>query len=240
MPKSSTNASRKRKSPRPPSSVLVLELDSGMLNLQRQSLAYIGSRLKTVSDLCTQLGVAQRREFEVVRAMTQRNLLDQLAALNEAGKTFDVVAVIAHSDDNEIQIASDAIVTWPVFSGYLKPFKPRRLLLVACQAGLHFPSQALFRPLRSLRRIYASPVVASRAQGELMLSGLLPYVTSTNRPKKDYVRLAQLVLVLLDGGQMRQWMRDDMNNENVQTLDAVSVGFDPLLRQLFGSRTRSG
>lgn len=72
--------------------------------------------------------------------------------------------MIGHSNERGIVLASGRpLDNWIAFAQYLKPFAPRKLVVVACCAGSALPSRILFSELPTLRRIYSTPVLANRA-----------------------------------------------------------------------------
>ena len=173
-------------------------------------------------------------EVEMVDGADQATLLRMLAELAEQKKVFDVIVAIGHSNAEGIKIASDAFVTWDGFAKYLKPFAPRRLILVACQAGRWPAARRLFSNLPKLRRIYASPVNASRGLAGLMLI-LAPYVVGVRAPKKDAVTYGQIAAMGITGCQVREWKRDaDKDDPAGELLDFASQALDPYVRQVPG------
>ena len=143
-------------------SLLILHLDSA--KLQSDGLHLTGP----AAFASTWAGLGMRAEVEAIDGTDLQNLLRQLWNLAENGREFDVVVVVGHSNADGIRISADMFADWEAFAGYLRPFAPRRLLLVACKAGLSTAGDALFRRLPKLRRIYASPVNASKLLGELI------------------------------------------------------------------------
>ena len=148
-----------------------------------------------------------------------------------------MVVVVGHSHAGGIRMASDHdyVTTWPAFANYLKPFGPRRLLLVACKAGRWDAGEALFSALPKLRRIYACPVNASKDFGALMLFAV-PYVVAERHPKGKVVGWAQAAAVLLTGRQLREWRRTtDSGNPDSAVFDYFADVLDPLARTLSGA-----
>lgn len=177
-------------------SLLILQLDSEKLAKDRLDLdgfsRFVASFLPKASAV-------------TVRATSFDNLLASLAELH--GTTFDAVAVVGHSNERGIVLgAGRTIDTWEAFARYLAPFAPRRLVLVACRAGGAIPSRTLFAELPSMRRLYATPVLASGLQGKLMIA-LLPHLAERKIPSRELLRTAQGALALLQGRQLWEWRR---------------------------------
>lgn len=158
-----------------------------------------------------------------------------LAGMVSAKRTFDVVVVVAHSNADGIRIASDRFVAWDTFASYLKPFKPRRLLLVACKAGRWDAGEALFGSMARLRRIFACPVNASKDFGALMLFAV-PYVVAERRPKDRHVVWSQAASVAVTGRQLREWRRTtDKGNPESAVFDLLADLADPVAREVPGA-----
>jgi len=208
-----------RRSQRRPS-LLFLQLDSAKLARDGLSLAPLA---RTVAVTFASA------DIEVVESTTQQTLLERLAELCEGGRVFDVVVVVAHSNEYGIQIAADAVCPWDAFARYLRPFNPRRLCLVACRAGRSTPARTLFDVLPKLRRIYASPVKASLVVGQVLVA-LAPLLLSMRAPKLDHVRLAQTALLCFGKAQVWQWLRNERDAPEAMLLDAFADFLDASVR----------
>lgn len=205
-----------------------MQIDTARL---RADNLHLGDITRFVSLIGT---VASGATVTILETTTERELLDQLAALLQDGRRFDVVVAIGHSNETGIRIASDRFATWDAFAVYLKPFEPRRLMLVACQAGRWPAATVLFRKLPKLRRIFASPVNASKDLATLMLA-MVPYLLEVKAPRDYAVRVGQAVLVVLTGRQVRHWMRTrDKDNPDGLVLDKAAQLVDPYLRRVPG------
>ncbi len=186
-------------------SVLVLELNTEQLSRENLSLA------KQVEAEVQRLGLT----VQVVQTTTQDELGGALTRLAEARRTFHVVVVIAHSNEEGIQIAcdpmnqGDGFVSWRAFTSYLNLFSTQRLLLVACEAGRSTPARALFEGLPRLSRAYASPVPMTKAQAKLVLDAV-PVLLGVNPPSSEDLRWQQFLLGVRAGGQLFEWTPKDM------------------------------
>ena len=215
-------------------SLLVLQLDSKKLQAD-------GLCLRDHAHLTAMVGqLISDAEVTICTTTDEQDLLARLAGLAEQKRHFDVVVCIGHSNERGIQIASNRFADWEAFGGYLKPFKPRRLLLIACSAGRWPAANVLFRKLPALRRIYASPVKASKDLATLMLWGV-PYLLKVKAPPVSAVRYAQLMAALFTGGQIREWCRTrDKDNPEGVLLDWMAQLADPYVRRLGAARRSSG
>lgn len=221
-------AAGRRPRPKKPvkKSLLILQLDSEKLAQDRLDLDPF-SRF-VASFLPPESAVA-------VRATSFDSLLKNLAQWH--GTTFEAVAVVAHSNERGVVLAAGrSIDTWEAFARYLAPFAPRRLVLVACRAGRALPSRTLFAGLPTLRRLYATPVLASRLQGEMMIA-LLPHIAARKIPSRELLRAMQGGLALLQGRQLWEWRRTDYERDKHDPLmpfiqDLFALAADDFLSKL--------
>lgn len=213
-------------------SLLVLQLDSNKLHADGLSLLDHAELTAAIGELTSDA------TGEILATTDTQDLLARLAGLAAQKRHFDVVVCIGHSNATGIQVASDLFASWEAFTGYLKPFKPRRLMLIACSAGRSPAANVLFRKLPTLRRIYASPVNASKQLANLML-WCVPYLLKVKAPSESSVRYGQLAAMCLAGGQIREWCRTkDKDNPEGVLLDLAAQAVDPLVRKL-GAAMRS-
>jgi len=223
---SRTTAKKKRRPPTAAQSLLILHLDA-------EKLRSDGLHLGDVADFSGALSAIGLGAPVTTESTTSAgHLHETLAAHVLAKRTFDVVVVVAHSNAQGVRAASDLFVTWDAFAGYLKPLRPRRLLLVACQAGRWDAGDALFARLSQLRRIFACPVNASKDFGALMLFAV-PYVVAERRPKDMHVRWSQIATIAITGRQLREWRRTtDKGNADSAVFDLIADLADPVARQV--------
>ncbi len=209
-----------------PQSLLILHLDAEKLHAD-------GLHLGDVASFSGVLSQEILGSHVIVEDATTKVHLNQiLAKLALAEKTFDVVVVVAHSNANVIRVASDLVMGWPAFAGFLKPFKPRRLLLVACKGGRWDAGESLFQSMPLLRRIFACPVNASKDFGALMLFAV-PYVVAERRPKDKHVWWSQLAAIATTGRQLREWRRStDEGNPDSALFDVLADLADPIAREV--------
>jgi hypothetical protein len=165
---------------------------------------------------------------------TRADLNEQLAALALAKRTFDVVVLVGHGSRDGMRIAhAEGVTSWSAISGYLRPFKPRRLVLVTCEGGVSPAANALFDGLRDLRRIYATPSFASRKLGSLLFA-LAPLLVVEKAPSKTTVLAVKAALFTLTGEELRQWLRSrDHGNPDGLIVDALSRAAAPLVKELW-------
>lgn len=223
---------RRRASSRPPS-LLILHLDADKL---RRDRLHLGEQAAFIAGLAA---VGLDAEVTIADVTDRDNLHRTLSDLVVGKRSFDVVVAIGHSNSTGIRIASNAFAEWSAFGDYLKPLRPRRLVLIACQAGQWPGAVALFGRLRELRRIYASPVNATKDLASFMLA-LVPHVVAIKVPKKKHLRWMQAAALALTGRQVRMWTRADAREPDGVLFDFAAKLFDrdlqkvpSILRQLF-------
>ena len=213
-----------------PQSLLILHLDAEKLH---QDGLYLGD-VAQFSAVVATLGLGSRVVHEA--ATSHASLMTLLANLTSRKQTFDVIVIIGHSNANGIKIAADwPLASWSEFAAYLKPLRPRRLLLAACQAGRWSPGTALFEANRHLRRIFACPVNASKDFATMMLLAV-PYVVAERRPKAKDVLRSQIAAIGVTGRQLRHWTRTkDNGNPESAVLDLLADVADPIARRVPGA-----
>lgn len=225
MPATRLPAARRKRAEPGPQSLLVVHVDSDRLRQDGLHLGAEATWAASLSALALGADVAVRDTRSVSEL---RRTVDAFVA---SGKRVDVLVVIGHSNAAGIRIADDHLASWKEFAAYIKPLKPRRLLLVACRAGRWDAGEKLFSALRDLRRIFACPVNASKDFGKLMLFAV-PYVVANRRPRDKDVRMSQLASVAMTGRQLREWRRTDRANPDSALFDVLADVVDPLAREV--------
>jgi hypothetical protein len=221
-------ATRRRRptAPRPPS-LLILQLDAEKLRADGLLLSDLTDFIATVTRLAGTTVITRE-------TTTERHLLDELGELARKGHQFDVIVAFGHSNEHGIRTASDGELTaWGAFAGYLKPFKPKRLMLVACEAGRWPAANALFTKLSTLNHVFASPVNASKDLATLMMA-IVPYLVTVKGVRSPAVLKAQKWAVVLTGRQVRHWTKKDKNDPDGLLLDFASQAADPVIRGIHG------
>mgnify|MGYP006981485431 CR=1 FL=1 len=207
-------------------SMLVVHCDS--LQLKKDQL-HLGSEVSIARSAAKLLS-----NFEavvtVIDGTNRDSLIVDLAGLGD--RQFDVVYMVGHSNATGLRIASDpdvGFIGWDELCDYLRPFKPRRLVLAACQAGRFPAAKALFDGVGSLQQIVASPVNASKNHARLLLS--VATITMDAPIPVELLRICQGIGTVL-GGQLRYWGREDMNDPSGQLFDLASDLLQPGVRYI--------
>ena len=176
-------------------------------------------------------------DVEAIDVPDEQTLLQAFAGLAEGRRTFDVILAIGHSNTDGIRLAGGpgGFVSWEVFAKYLRPFEPRRLVLVACEAGRWTAASILFRKLPKLRRIFASPVNTAKDLAQFMIA-VVPYIVGVKAPKTNTTMWGKAAALALTGGQVREWKRDTDKDDRSAgiLLDLAAHVLDPYARQVPG------
>jgi hypothetical protein len=227
----SSHASTRRKSisrrASGPQSLLIIHFDALLLKEQGLHLGEVALLSGGLSKYV--LG----SEVEVRDVTTWASFVALQAELVAAKRTFDVIVGIGHSDASVFQVASDApAIAWDAFATWLRPLRPRRLLLAACRAGRWDAGEALFTGNRNLTRILACPVSASRDFAALMLVAV-PCVVANRTLQNKHILWSQLVALGATGRQLREWrVTSDKGSPDAAVFDIVADLLDPVARQL--------
>ncbi|MDO8544493.1 MAG: hypothetical protein Q7S40_28975 [Opitutaceae bacterium] len=203
MRKSATKIRRRKKTrsaPKRPPSILVLRLDSEKLKADGLSLGNEISFAHQLSAACL------RAQVVTVNATTESDLVAQLRALAERRERFDLIVVVAHSNDSIICFASDQKREWPVFATYLEPFAPRQLALIACLAGGRMVANQLFFGLPALDCIYASPECVNVDMANLILV-VAAYSLTRGRGKDEVTPWLKTFAFIGMGRRLKVWRR---------------------------------
>jgi hypothetical protein len=166
-----------------------------------------------------------------VQAASTSELLRDLGDSKTEHGTFDIIVAVGHSNMTGIAMTGDGpLVPWGQFATFLKPFKPKRVALIACQAGAWLPTRALFGGVPSLRELYGSPLLTNEPQ-MAMLKVLVPMLLAGVPIDPDLMRIAQITNFALTRGILfRQTRAEFERSDPVE--DLARVGLDCLLNEL--------
>ena len=105
--------------------------------------------------------IAGSESVILVSATTTQELCFQFGVLAGMGRTFDNILIVGHSDRERLQLASDALVTWDKVAEWVRPFRPRDLVLLACEAGSLLPLTALFGGIPTLTTLHGADIAVT-------------------------------------------------------------------------------
>jgi hypothetical protein len=208
-----------RRRPHRTPSILIVECDSATLRSQAISMAADLERIvRTVVPSAT---------IRLVSATSQESLLSGLGRCKEECGGFDNVAIVGHSNRRGLRLAPGLSVPWDKLGLWIEPFRPKRAILVACEAGGWLPSEALFNGIRTLREIYGSPVVTTEKQAA-SVTVLVPYLMLDNRLPRDILAV-HLVNFALTGGVIFRHTRKQFQKAGPVEA-AVWTGWEEILK----------
>lgn len=199
-----------------PKSLLILRCDTE--RLREQGLAMDDDVVRAAA--VARLGVGA--QVEIINGTDRSSVLKEFGALAQRRCTFDVIVVVGHGNPSGIQLASDAFVFWRELPDYLRLFHPRRLILIACQAGAEPAPELLFAALPRLQRIYASGLNVSVNLARFLLL-VLPYVLAARAPTRQYVAIGKILALTFTGGALREWRRNGITREEMKFDGVVEI-----------------
>ncbi len=171
-----------------------------------------------------------RANVRHINGTDNANLQRQLQELAEAGEKYDVILMVGHSNADGLRVASDHFAGWSELAAYVHLFDPRRMILIACKAGVWPAACDLFTALPRLEHIYACPVNASKDLAAILIATALMAIDGA-LPSR-VTRSVQGIAAASTGRQVRWWAREDMNEPMGQALDLMSMLVDPAIREL--------
>jgi hypothetical protein len=182
--------------------VLIVECDSA--KLARENLS-VGDGLYSKIQMAF-----PRNPISLVCADTEAGLLKQLGTLAETKrkKPYNYIIIIGHSNKRGLQITSDRFAKWDGVASWFRLFAPRRIALLACEAGRWLPSASLFDGIPSLKEIFGSPVPAHKDQLHFILLSVL-HTLGVKEPDKGLIRLMQIANFAITKGLIFRNTRSD-------------------------------
>jgi hypothetical protein len=139
---------------------------------------------------------------------SQQDLLLKLSGFKEEHVHFDLIVVIAHSNQSGLRLTSDGNFSWEAFTQWVAPFEPNQMIFAACEAGQLPQAQALFDGIPTLKEIYAPPLKTTKNQVEVV-KFLVPYLLIRKSKDTELIRIAQMVNYVLTGGVIFRWTRKE-------------------------------
>lgn len=203
--------------------LLILECDS--YKLTQQNLALGGELLKHVKLVFPQNPV------DFVPSYSEANLLEKLAALSVTGQQYRNIVIIGHSNRGGLKISADRFVGWDGAANWIGAFNPRRLILLACEAGRWLPCAALFDNISTLEEIFGSPISAHKNQQYIVLLRVL-HILGASKEDPDLIRLMQLGNFLLTKGIMFRQTRIEYERDGGEEGEIWTGLAEPLLNQI--------
>jgi hypothetical protein len=211
--------------------LLIIECDSRKLGVDGLNLgSAFGELAKTIFP---------GKNIAVVQTSTEQKLGEDLAEVFQKFGRFRSILLVGHSNETGLVLTGDGLRGWPVVGNWLKVFEPEFCFLAACRAGRTAAVRELFKQIKTLRHIYASPAALYRNQTP-PLALIIGMLLKDGRINEDLAQALRLINYPLTGGQLYRWRRSDTGpGEEIKAtiLDAVASLLDrgpwDLLENLF-------
>ena len=206
-------ASRRRRRPKPAPALLILECDPESLPVQPHTFA---RDLRTAVSAFVPGALAGH-----VQGSSKQEVLADFGRWKTEHGRIDMIAVVGHSNLTGIRVAPDLELAWDAFAQWVKPFAPRTLVLVACEAGREVPARALFGGIPTLKELYASPVLINDLQAAV-IKILVPYLLTGRRLSPRARTVGQFLNFLITQGIIWYRRRSDFRRRP-SVLDTAAV-----------------
>jgi hypothetical protein len=193
---------------------LVLECDAD--NLALQGLGFAGE-IQTVLDLLP-------KSIRVLTALinSQEDFSKVLIRCAEKYSTVQNILIVGHSNRQIMRIAPGFDMPWNVLGKWLNKLRPKKMALIACEAGQFYSTRALFDELPTCRTIYASPFKATKQQFSA-IHLLLTYILLAKIYDRNHIFRAQIANFAHTGGIILECTRSNPEgNQLLQFLGAIS------------------
>lgn len=195
--RSANGKSRKRL---PSAHLLVVECQTEKLNQQGLGL---GFQVFTIARKSF-----PQKNIEFVGTSSISDLVQSFGHLSDRYEQFRVILMVGHSNSLGLNLTGDKFCEWSVVGNWLAPFKPKILLLAACQAGRFEAAGKLFTAIKSLRELYASPVSLYRDQSDPLVA-LIVALLQSRRLEDSEVKFLQVFNYLKTEGLIFRWQRTE-------------------------------
>src|ERR1700734_1518028 len=141
---------------KPRAHLLIIECDS-------RKLAADGLNLGSAFGQLAQT-IFPGKNIAMVQTSTEEKLREDLAEVFQKFGRFRSILIVGHSTDGGLILTSDALRSWDFVGNWLQVFDPEFCFLAACRVGNSGAVRNLFKPVPSLRQIYASPTALYKNQ----------------------------------------------------------------------------
>jgi hypothetical protein len=173
--------------------LLIIECNAPKLEAQGLSFseALIPSASLVLPDRLTHLIQTEERDLSSTK----------FAEAKQKSDTYSVIAIIGHSNSTGIQFDENAInkvLKWETLSNWLKPFRPQKLFLMACQGGKTEVCSILFKTLPSLKEVCGSPVFLNKPEAMIIAGYVLADLLDPETAAGMFP-LAQIISILNKG-----------------------------------------
>ena len=153
-------------------------------------------------------------KLSFVPTTSRQALLSALAQCKQKNGQYNVIVIVGHGSVRGLQLTHDPRVPWEEVARWINPFKPKQIVLVACEAGRWLPSKALFEGVLTLQEIYGSPVVITQQEASA-IKLLVPYLLMGGYLPDDILRMAQVANFLSTDGVLFRQIREEFQQTGV-------------------------
>lgn len=160
-------------------SLLIIECDHERLVSQNLSMA---DQFELLSRT-----VFPRGDVDVVKAISDESLLDDLAKLAEKKYRFKRILAIGHSGPVGINLNATRCASWTEFGRWVSIFQPEQLYLAGCQSGLEKSIDDLCRSLPTVKDVVGSNQTIGKGWATMLLSIMAePHLRRSNDRELGY------------------------------------------------------
>ena len=204
----------------PRAHLLIIECDSRRLAADGLNLGSAFGRL--VKTVFPEKGIA------IVQTLSEQKLKEDLANVFREHGRFRSILMVGHSNEAGLVLTTEGLRSWSVVGNWLQKFEPEFCFLAACRAGKSEAVRDLFKRIKTLRQIYASPAALYKNQTP-PLAALIGMLLKDGKIDEEMSGALRLVNYVLTGGQLYRWRRAETGpGEEVKgrLLDGVASLFD--------------
>jgi hypothetical protein len=172
--------------------------------------------------------VFPEKRIAIVQTFSEQRLTEDLADVFQDYGRVRSILVVGHSNEAGLVLTADGLRSWSVVGNWLQKFEPEFCFLAACRAGKSEAVRDLFKPIKTLRQIYASPAALYKNQTP-PLAVLIGMLLRDGKIDEEMSGALRLVNYVFTGGQLYRWRRAETGpGEEVKgrLLDGVASLFD--------------
>lgn len=185
--------------------LLIIECDSQTLAADGLNLGTALARLANTNVAKTLL---RNKRIVLVKTSTEEKLKQDLADTLVKYGRFRSILVVGHSNAVELQLTTNDRYRWSAVGNWLQKFEPEFLFLAACRAGRSEAVRDVFKPIKTLHQVYASPALLHKNQTS-PLAVLIGMLLTQGRIDEDQSGALRLANYVLTGGQLFRWKRGE-------------------------------
>ena len=207
-------------------SVLIIECDH--LQLERDSLLIGNFFEKQLSS------ILPKDSYALLQTTTEQQLCRDFGE-KFANTNFEVIVVIGHSSTSGIKLTSESSISWAILGDWLEPFRPKKLILIACEGARSLPAKALFERITSLDELFGSPAKINIREA-IPLFFLIPFKLSGYKIDKNLEGAFCILNLLANRGILLKKTRKKVKVsktelEKYELFEKLILGLQPFIRK---------